>query len=190
MRSTQPPAWLKPTVDFGPLAVFLAAYWKWGMLPATAALMAATAVVLILSLVLARKLALMPLVTAAVVGVFGGLTLWLHDDTFIKLKPTIIYGLFAVVIAGGLALGKPAVKAVLGEAFQLDDAGWKRLSIHFCLFFVAMAATNEVVRRVASDDLWVLWKVPGSIAATFVFMLTQMPLILRHKIEEGVSGAE
>lgn len=190
MAHTPPPAWLKPTVDFGPLAVFLVAFWGGGMLVATAALMAATAVAVALSLIFARKLALMPLVTAAVVGVFGGLTLWLHDDTFIKMKPTIIYGLFAAVIAGGLALGRPTVKVVLGEAFQLDAAGWKRLSIHFCLFFLSMAATNEVVRRVASDNIWVLWKVPGSIAATFLFMLTQMPLVLRHKVEQEVSGAE
>lgn len=184
------PQWLKPTVDFGPLAVFLGVFWLKGMLPATAALMAATVVALVLSFVFTRKLALMPLVTAIIVGVFGGLTLWLNDDTFIKMKPTIIYGLFAAVIGGGLVLGKPAVKVILGEAFQLDEAGWKRLSFRFCLFFIAMAATNEVVRRVASVDMWVLWKVPGSIAATFVFMLTQMPLIQRHKVEEQATGAE
>ncbi|HLO78136.1 MAG TPA: septation protein A [Magnetospirillum sp.] len=178
------PKWLKPAVDFGPLAVFLGAFWLKGLLPATAALMVATAVALALSYVYTRKIALMPLVTAIIVGVFGGLTLWLNDDTFIKLKPTIIYGLFAAVIGGGLAMGKPAVKVILGEAFQLDDAGWKRLSLRFCLFFIAMALTNEVVRRVASVDVWVLWKVPGSIAATFLFMLTQMPLIQRHKVEE------
>ena len=184
------PSWLKPAVDFGPLAVFLAVFWLKGMLPATAALMAATALALAVSYVFTRKLALMPLVTAIIVGVFGGLTLWLNDDTFIKMKPTIIYALFAAVIGGGLVLGKPAVKAILGEALQLDDAGWKRLSLRFCLFFIAMAATNEVVRRVASDNIWVLWKVPGSIAATFVFMLAQMPLIQRHKVGEEAPGAE
>jgi intracellular septation protein len=190
MSTPSAPTWLKPAVDFGPLAVFMAAFWLRGMLPATAALMAATAVALAVSYYFTRKLALMPLVTAVIVGVFGGLTLWLHDDTFIKMKPTIIYALFAVVIAGGLALGKPTVKVVLGEAFQLDALGWKRLSLRFCLFFLAMAATNEVVRRIASDNIWVLWKVPGSIGATFVFMLTQLPLIQRHKVEEEPAGAE
>jgi len=184
------PSWLKPAVDFGPLAMFLVVFWLKGMLPATAALMAATALALVVSYVYTRKLALMPLVTAIIVGVFGGLTLWLNDDTFIKMKPTIIYALFALVLGGGLVIGKPAVKAILGEALQLDDAGWKQLSLRFCLFFIAMAATNEVVRRVASDNIWVLWKVPGSIAATFVFMLAQMPLIQRHKVEEEASGAE
>lgn len=176
--------WLKPTIDFGPLAVFLALYWAKGLLPATAALMAATAVALALSFALTRKVAMMPLVTALVVGVFGGLTLWLNDETFIMMKPTIVYGLFAAVLGGGLALDRPTVKALLGEAMKLDDSGWRRLSLRFCLFFVAMAAANEVVRRVASMDAWVLWKVPGSMAVTFVFMLFQMPMIRRHMVED------
>ncbi len=175
------PGWLKPSVDYGPLAVFLLAYVTKGLLPATAALMAATAVALAVSYAFTRKMALMPLVTAIIVGIFGGLTLWLNDDTFIKMKPTIIYGLFAVLIGGGLVLGKPVLKAVLGEAFALTDRGWRLLSVRFVLFFVAMALANEVIRRVASVDVWVLWKVPGSIACTFVFMLIQMPLIQRHK---------
>jgi intracellular septation protein len=183
MRSA--PSWLKPSVDFGPLAIFLAIFWLKGLLPATAALIAATAVALVLSFAFTRKVALMPLVTAIIVGVFGGLTLWLNDDTFINMKPTIIYGLFALVIGGGVALGKPAVKVVLGEAFQLDDLGWRRLSLRFCLFFIAMALINEVVRRIATVEMWVLWKVPGSIALTFVFMLAQMPLIQRHKLTEA-----
>ncbi|MGE5516923.1 MAG: septation protein A [Bacteroidota bacterium] len=190
MPEKTPPTWLKPTVDFGPLALFMGVFWLKGLLPATAALMAATAVALVLSYVFTRKVALMPLVTAIIVGVFGGLTLWLNDDTFIKLKPTIIYALFALVIGGGLLRGKPAVKVILGEAFQLDDAGWKQLSLRFCLFFIVMALINEVVRRVATIDIWVLWKVPGSIALTFVFMLAQMPLIQRHKVEEAAPGAE
>lgn len=184
------PSWLKPIVDFGPLAVFLGVFWLKGLLPATAALMAATGVALVLSFAFTRKVALMPLVTALIVGVFGGLTLWLNDDTFIKMKPTIIYGLFAVFIGGGLVMGKPAAKMVLGEAFQLDEQGWKRLSIRFCLFFLVMAAANEVVRRVASVDMWVLWKVPGSIVATVLFMLAQMPLIQRHKLDDDTAPAE
>lgn len=186
----QAPKWLKPTVDFGPLAVFLGLYWLKGLLPATAALMAATAVALALSFVFTRKIALMPLVTALVVGVFGGLTLWLNDETFIMMKPSIVYGLFALVLGGGLMLKRPTVKAVLGEALALDDDGWQALSLRFCLFFIAMALTNEVVRRVASMDVWVLWKVPGSMALTFVFMLFQMPLIRRHMVEEAASPGE
>lgn len=168
----------------GPLAVFLAAYYLAGLLPATAALMAATVVALGVSWGFTRKLPLMPMVTAAIVLVFGGLTVWLNDDTFIKLKPTIIYALFAVVLGGGLALDKPVLRAALGGALAIDEAGWRKLSLRFALFFVAMAMANEVVRRVVSTDVWVLWKVPGSLLLTLGFMLAQGRLILRHKLPE------
>ena len=182
------PSWLKPVTDFGPLAVFLVAYETKGLLVATAALMATTILALALSLWFARKVPLVPVVTAVVVGIFGGLTLWLKDDTFIKLKPTIIYGLFAAVIAGGLILHRPVLKAVIGEALELDDMGWRRLSLRFVLFFLAMAIANEVVRRSLSTDMWVLWKVPGSIILTFAFMLSQTPLIHRHRVVSEKSG--
>jgi intracellular septation protein len=183
------PPWLKPTVDFGPLAVFLVAYETKGMLVATAALMGATAVALTLSLLIARRVPLMPLVTAIVVGIFGGLTLWLNDDTFIKLKPTILYGLFAAVVGGGLATGKLVLKRLLGDALPLDDEGWKRLSQRFLVFFLAMALANELVRRSVSTDLWVLWKVPGSIILSFAFILAQFRLIQRHRLPDDASGA-
>lgn len=176
--------WIKPTVDFGPLAVFLAVYYLWGLLPATGALMAATVAVLALSWGVERKLPLMPMVTAAIVLVFGGLTVWLNDETFIKLKPTIIYALFAIVLGGGVALDKPVLQQALGGALEIDAIGWRKLTLRFALFFAAMALTNEVVRRVVSTDLWVLWKVPGSLALTLAFMLAQGRLILRHKLPE------
>lgn len=184
MPRTAPP-WLKPFVDYAPLAVFLLAYLAQGLMTATVALMAATAVVLVLSLVVAGRLPLVPLITALVVGVFGGLTLWLNDDSFIKMKPTIIYAVFAAILAGGLAYGRPLLKPVLGEALSLDDTGWRRLSLRFVFFFIVMAIANEIVRRVLSTDLWVLWKVPGSITLTFLFMLLQMPLIKRHRLSDG-----
>lgn len=189
MTDTQqpaPPSWLKPVVDFAPLAAFLATYYLAGLPAATAALMAVTAVVLALAWFHTRKLAVVPLVTAAVVMVFGGLTLWLKDDTFIKLKPTIIYTLFAAVIAGGMARGKSVPKAVLGGTIQLDDAGWRKLGLRFMAFFLAMAVANEVIRATQTTDVWVLWKVPGSLVVTAAFMLAQGRLLLRHKLpDEG-----
>lgn len=181
------PTWLKPAVDYGPLAVFLAAYYLGGLLPATGALMAATVVALVVSWWAERRLPLMPVVTAVIVLVFGGLTVWLNDETFIKLKPTIIYGLFAAALGIGLALGKPVLKAALGGALEMDEAGWRTLTLRFALFFAAMAMANEVVRRIASTDLWVLWKVPGSLVLTLAFMLAQGRLILRHKLPDGDS---
>lgn len=181
------PPWLKPLVDYGPLVVFLAAFEIKGLMVATAALMVTTLVALVLSLLIAHRLPLVPLITAVIVGVFGGLTLWLNDETFIKIKPTIIYGLFAAVLGGGLLFGKPLLKAVIGDAMPLDESGWRRLSLRFTVFFVVMALANEVVRRTVTTDLWVLWKVPGSIVLTFLFVMTQMGLIKRHRLPDDSS---
>ncbi|MCA1908859.1 MAG: septation protein A [Magnetospirillum sp.] len=183
------PAWLKPVVEYGPLAIFVAIYFAQGLMPATVALMIATVVGVGLSFAVARKVPLMPVVTAAIVLVFGGLTLWLNDENFIKMKPTIIYALFALLIGGGLALRKLALKKVLGHAINMDDAGWRKLSARVALFFVAMAAANEVIRHVMSTDHWVLWKMPGSLIVTLAFMLAQGPLILRHQLDQKKNEA-
>lgn len=184
------PKWLTPAVDYGPLAVFFASYFIWGLLPATGALMAATAVALVLSLVVRRKVPLLPLVTAGIVGVFGGLTLWLADETFIKIKPTIIQLLFAVVLLGGLALGKPLLKPLLGAALPpISDKGWRQLTLRYALFFVAMAVLNEIVWRTQSTDFWVTFKVFGIVGLTLLFGVAQVPLINRCKLEEPAAGS-
>jgi intracellular septation protein len=187
MVGKSPPSWLKPLVDYAPLVVFLTAFEIKGLMVATAALMVTTLVALALSLLLARRLPMVPLITAVIVGVFGGLTLWLNDETFIKIKPTIIYGLFAAVLGGGLVFGKPLLKSVIGETMPLDDTGWRRLTLRFCLFFLVMAGANEVIRRMVTTELWVLWKVPGSILLTFLFVMTQMGLIKRHRLPDDSS---
>ncbi len=179
MRGNEP-GWLKPTVDYGPLAAFVAAYAAADLIVATGALMAATAVALGLSLAVARRVPPMPLITAAVVGVFGGLTLWLNDETFIKMKPTIIQAAFAAVLLGGLAFRRPLLKPLMGASWPMDELGWRRLTLRFGLFFGAMAALNEVVWRTQSTDVWVTFKVFGIMALTFVFVLTQLPLLQRH----------
>lgn len=184
------PKWLSPTVDYGPLIVFFVAYFLSGLLTATAALMVATAAALALSLAIRRKVPLLPLVTAAIVGVFGGLTLWLEDETFIKMKPTIIQALFAAVLLGGLALRRPLLKTLLGAALPpMDDAGWRRLTLRYALFFAAMAILNEIVWRTQSTDFWVTFKVFGIIGLTLAFGLAQMPLISRHRLPEQTSGS-
>lgn len=185
MHKQEGPGWLRYVVDYGPLAVFLLAYWRWDLMVATGALMAATGVALVLSLTLARRLPVMALITAAVVGVFGGLTLWLEDESFIKMKPTIIQALFAAVLLGGLLAGRPLLKPLMGASWPMDDAGWRRLTLRFALFFAGMAALNEVVWRTQSTDVWVAFKVFGIMALTFVFMLTQLPLMQRHHTGSG-----
>lgn len=184
------PRWLKPATEYGPLAVFLAVYAWAGLMPATAALLVATGVGLVLSLLLLRRLPLMPLVTAVVVGIFGGLTLWLHDDTFIKMKPTVINALFAAVLLGGLALGRMPLRLLLGSALQITEAGWRQLSLRCGLLFAGLAVLNEIVWRTQSTDVWVTFKVFGLMGLTVVFMVAQAPLIARHRTDTETGGAE
>ncbi len=181
------PPWLKPTVDYGPLLVFLAFYFATDLLAATAALIAVTALALVLALWIERRVPWMPLVTAAVVGVFGGLTLWSGDETFIKIKPTIAQLLFAAVLLGSLALGRPVLKPLLGTAWPMDDLGWRRLSLRFAVFFLVMAVLNEAVWRTQSTDVWVLFKVFGLFGMTMLFALAQVPLMSRHRLPEAAA---
>ena len=183
------PAWLKPLTEYGPLAAFLIAYWRADLMTATVALMAATAVALALSLIIARKLPLMPLITAAVVGLFGGLTLWLNDDTFIKMKPTIIHAALGLILLGGLATGRALLKPVLGAAWAMDDTGWRKLTLRFGIFFFAMAGLNELVWRTQSTDFWVNFKVFGGVGLTMLFVMTQLPLLKRHKLPDEPPAA-
>lgn len=175
--------WLKPLTDYGPLAAFMFGYFTGDLMQATVYLMCATALAVILSIVLERRIPWMPLVTAVIVGVFGGLTLWLKDDTFIKMKPTIVQAIFATVLLGGLAFGKAFMKPVLGSAWTLSDRGWRILSLRFGLFFIATAILNEVVWRTQSTDFWVNFKVFGLIGLTLVFSLAQTPFIMRENQE-------
>jgi intracellular septation protein len=122
---------------------------------------------------------------AIVVGIFGGLTLWLNDQTFIKMKPTIIQGLFSVVLFGGLAFGRAFLKPVFGLAWRMDEVGWEQLTMRYALFFAAMALLNEIVWRTQTTDVWVLFKVFGILGLTIVFALSQTPLMARHHLPES-----
>ena len=179
---------VKPVTEYGPLVVFFGAYLLSDLITATAALMIATAAALALSYAVSRRVPLMPLITAGVVGVFGGLTLWLNDETFIKLKPTIVQGMIAAVLLGGLAFRRSLLKPVLGAAWRMTDEGWRRLTFRFGLFFVAMALLNEAVWRTQSTDFWVSFKVFGIMGLTFLFILTQLPLLNRHQLGTPAAG--
>lgn len=184
------PPWLRPIVDYGPLAAFFIGYILDGLMVATAALMAATAVALTLSLAVVRTVPRLPLITAAIVGVFGGLTLWLNDPAFIKMKPTIVQSLFALILLGGLAFGRPLLRPVLGMAmpWPLSDRGWRMLTLRWGVFFAAMAGLNEVVWRTQPTDLWVNFKVFGILVLTLVFAVAQAPLLQRHRQEDAEAG--
>lgn len=181
----EPPRWLKPTVEYGPLAVFFVVYYRFGFMPATGALMAATCLGVLLSLVIARRLPIMPLVTAIVVGIFGGLTLWFDDPRFVKMKPTIVQGLFSAALLGGLMVGRPLLSYVLGQSWPMDQRGWRLLTLRFAIFFAVMALINEVVWRTQSEVFWVNFKVFGILGLTMLFAMSQAPLMKRHHLPES-----
>ncbi len=170
-------------LEAGPLGAFFVGYVGWNLWVATGVLMAAVLVVLALSYHWERRIPLMPLVTAVVVLIFGGLTLVLRDEAFIKMKPTIVNGLFAFALFLGLAFGKALLKPLFNPVFQLDDSGWKKLSLRWALFFVFLALVNEVVWRSFSTDFWVNFKVFGNLPLTLLFAVSQVPLIQRHSLE-------
>jgi intracellular septation protein len=175
---------LKLVLDIGPLVLFFAANAKFGIYAATGSFMVAVLIALAVSYSLTRHIAIMPLVTAAIVLVFGGLTLILHDDLFIKLKPTIIYVLFGGTLLAGLALGKPFLSILFDQMFHLTAEGWRKLTWRWSLFFFALALLNEIVWRTQTTDFWVSFKLFGVVPLTFVFGALQMPLITKYSADK------
>lgn len=175
---------LKLVLDIGPLVLFFAANAKFGIYVATGAFMVAVLIALAVSYARTRRLAVMPLVTAVIVLVFGGLTLVLHDDLFIKLKPTIIYVLFGGTLLGGLAFGKPLLGMVFDSVFHLRDEGWRKLTWRWALFFFVLAILNEIIWRTQTTDFWVSFKLFGVVPLTFLFAALQVSLLSRYSLEE------
>ena len=196
---------LKMALELGPLLVFffanLRGEWLVGKFPAlstiggplliaTALFMMATVISLVISKIVFKHLPVMPFVSGVVVMVFGSLSIWLQDETFIKMKPTIVNTLFGIVLLGGLFFGKSLLGYVFNAAFQLDEEGWKKLTFRWGLFFLFLAVLNEVVWRNFSDDFWVTFKVWGTMPITIAFTLAQMPLVMRHTVAEPAAEAE
>lgn len=173
---------LKLAIEFGPLLVFfIANSWK-GIFWGTGLFVVATVVSLILSRLLLGKLATMPLVSGFFVITFGGLTLYLQDETFIKLKPTIVNLLFAAILYGGLLFGKPLLQHLFGDEFKLTDEGWRKLTFRWASFFVLLAILNEIVWRNMSNDAWVAFKAFGILPLTLVFAISQIGLLKRYGV--------
>lgn len=212
MEPTESHPRLKLLLDFGPLAVFFLAFRFGGellgvpairalLLPltgaealagssgplfvATAAFILASLVALTASWVVMRHVPRMAVVTTIVVAFFGGLTLWLQDETFIKMKPTIVYGIFTLILGFGLLRGRSYLKYLMGTAMPLDDEGWMIFTQRWIGFFVCMAALNELVWRTQTTEFWVTFKTFGALPLTFVFLAFQWPLLKRHMVEEG-----
>jgi intracellular septation protein len=180
--SAQPPVnpFLKLSLELGPLILFFLANARWGIFTATGVFMVAVVVALAASYRLLHRVPIMTMVAAFVVVVFGGLTLVLQNDVFIKLKPTIIYLLFCSVLLGGLALGKPLLALVFDSVFDLTAEGWRKLTWRWALFFLVLAALNEIVWRTQTTDAWLSFKVFGVVPLTFLFAASQYPLLSRY----------
>lgn len=174
---------LKLVLDIGPLVLFFAANSRFGIFAATAAFMVAVLIALGVSYAMTRHIAIMPVVTAVIVLVFGSLTLVLHDELFIKLKPTIIYVLFGGTLLAGLALDKPFLSILFDQMFHLTEEGWRKLTWRWVLFFFTLAIANEIVWRTQTTDFWVSFKLFGVVPLTFLFGALQMPLINKYSVE-------
>ena len=178
-------------LDLGPLLIFFATFKFLGIFGATAAFIVAVLVALALSYVMERRLSPMPLFTALLVVIFGGLTLYLRNEVFIKMKPTVLYGFFGAVLLGGLGFNRLFIKYVFAQAFELDEQGWKILTVRWGLFFLCLAAINETVWRTTSTAIWVSFKVWGIIPLIFLFALAQTPLVIKHQApDSGENNAQ
>lgn len=185
MTPRKAPPLVKLLIDVGPLVVFFAVVlWK-GLLPATAVLMGATLVALVASYAIERRIALLPLISAGFIGVFGGISLWLHDPYFLKIKPTIVYLLFAAALLGGQAFGRSLLKPLFQMAFHVTDEAWRILTLRWGFFFVAMAILNEIARHHLSDDWWAALKTFGFLPLTMLFAMAQIPLIQKRALPDA-----
>lgn len=197
MEHTKPPRpapgpLFRLAVDFGPLLTFFAvnAFAEGPqiqrVLTSTVAFMLATAAAMIVSRWKAGHISPMLWMSGALVLVFGGLTLWFHSETFIKVKPTIVYLMFAAILTFGLVTGRPLLKQLLEAAYPgLTERGWMLLTRNWALFFAGMAVLNEAVWRTQTWDFWVGYKLWGAMPLTVVFAMANIPMLMKHGLNAG-----
>ncbi len=200
-----PAPWLKLTLELGPLILFffanarpklfapfaervlpaqLLAGENAGLFTATAVLIPAVVIALVVSYLRTKRLPMMPLVTAMLVVIFGALTLYFQDPRFIKMKPTILYCAFGAALIGGLVFNKPMLPVMLDNAMNLTARGWRILTLRWGAFFFVLALLNEIVWRTQSNNVWVAFKFPGTVIIIFLFTISQVPLMMRHELKE------
>jgi intracellular septation protein len=174
---------VKLALDFGPLILFFVVNGRAGIFWATGAFMAAVVAAILVSYALIRRFPVMTMVTAVIVLVFGTLTIVLHNDVFVKMKTTLIYLIFAAVLAAGVVLKKPFLEIAFDSVFHLTEEGWRKLTVRWIGFFVVMALVNEIVWRTQTTDFWVAFKTFGFVPLTLVFALAQFPLLQKYAAE-------
>ena len=178
-------SFIKLFIDIGPLAVFFIYYKVSGdLIDAILPLMLATVISVVISYILEKKIPIMPTLGAGIVIIFGGLTIIFDNKIFIFMKPTIINIIFAAILYGGIILKKPLLKYLLGSALKLEEEGWSILTQRWAAFFIALAVLNEIVWRTMSEEFWVSFKVFGILPITFIFTMTQFPLIKKYQVED------
>jgi intracellular septation protein len=170
-------------LDLGPLFVFFIAYRFFDIYVATGVFMVAVLVALALDYMLERKLSPVPIMTAVLVLIMGGLTLYLKNDMFIKMKPTALYALFGLTLLGGMAFNRLFLKYLLSLGFEMPDLAWRTLTFRYGIFFLALAVANEIIWRSFATDVWVNFKVWGVMPLILLFSLTQAPFLMKHQIE-------
>ena len=176
---------LKFVLELGPLALFFLVFWKFGIFVATSVMMVAVLVTLVVSYIKLGRLPLMPMVTAVIVILFGAMGLIFHNDTFIKIKPTVLYCLFSAALFFGLAFRRPILQIMFDGALHLTEAGWRILTWRWAFFFLFLAALNEYVWRHYSESAWVTFKSFGFLPLTVVFALAQTPVIVKYESKEA-----
>jgi len=174
--------WIRYFVDYSALVVFLAAYFATGrnITSATWALVVGSAIALVVGLAVERRIAAFPLIAGGAALVFGGASLFFHDPRLLKIKPTVMNGIFAVVLLGGLAMGKHPLKLVLGDAFEMPEATWRRLTINYAGLFLTLAVLNEFIWRTQPEATWVLFRFPGMLILTVAFSVAHAPLLMKY----------
>ncbi|RAK57427.1 inner membrane-spanning protein YciB [Phenylobacterium deserti] len=174
--------WVRCFVDYSALAVFMAAFFLTDrdIQKATWALVIGSAVALGVGLAVERRIAPFPALAGGAALVFGGLALFFHDPRLLKVKPTVMNLVFAAVLFGGLALRKHPLKLLLGEAFEMPEAAWRKLTLNYGLFFLALAVLNEFVWRTQSDSVWVLFRFPGLLLLSVAFTISQAPMLMKY----------
>ena len=178
-------SFIKLFIDIGPLAVFFIYYKVSGdLIEAILPLMLATIISVVISYILEKRIPIMPTLGAGIVVIFGGLTIIFDNKIFIFMKPTIINIIFAAILYGGIILKKPLLKYLLGSALKLEEEGWSILTQRWAAFFIALAVLNEIVWRTMSEDFWVSFKVFGILPITFIFTMTQFPLIKKYQVDD------
>jgi len=192
MSVSQPsksPGWVRPTIEYGPVVLFVIVLLTRGLMPATAVLIVASVLAVAIRYIRERRLAWAPVLTTLVVIIFGGLTLIFKDESFIKMKPTVVYTLFAISLWVGLLLKKPLLERLIGGGLKMDHAGWRKLEARYAWFNASLAILNEVVWRTQPTNIWGYFKLI-CIVLTFVFMVTQLPMLKRHMLPDEADAKD